>query len=241
MSLLFERERLETTLGSEERRLCINGSMTCLYLLWVKSASYRLDRALFSRRSTPNDSQETLDGLCEVRSLADVFRTAFMRLSASSIIVLTGFLLQAGAVRSCAGDSRLSSSLLEQESVQWALAQIESGHFKNPDTTQGPSGEVSRFQIMPGVWKDYSRSKKYSDPNVAWRVAHRILQDRQGWFVTATGRLPSPFDLYIMWNKPGLYDRLDFNRKRLPHRLRDVAERFENLVLEMSQLKLTSK
>ncbi len=131
--------------------------------------------------------------------------------------------------------------LLDLEKIPWALAQIESGHLKNPDAAHGLAGEVSRFQILPGVWRSYSRSKNYSDPKVAWQVAHQILRDRQQWFILATGRAPTPFDLYVLWNKPGLYERVQFNRRRVPQRLRDVAERFENLVSDASDLKLTQK
>lgn len=125
--------------------------------------------------------------------------------------------------------------------IEWALAQIESGHLKNPDQARGTSGEVSRFQIMPKVWKSYSRSRNYSNPEVAWSVARRILQDRQAWFTSATGREPAPFDLYVMWNKPGLYERAAYNRKRLPRSLTDVAKRFETLVSGEHVMKLTSR
>ena len=112
-------------------------------------------------------------------------------------------------------------------------SQIESGHFENPDQARGSSGEVSRFQIMPEVWRSYTKSRNYTNPGVAWNVAFRILKERQAWFIRRTGRHPSAFDLYVMWNKPGLYERVDFNRGRLPKQLREVANRFENLVLAM--------
>jgi hypothetical protein len=164
------------------------------------------------------------------------FRTALMRLPALILFVTLCASLCAGALFSNNNQAKPLDS-----TIQWALAQIESGHFKNPDMAKGSSGEVSRFQIMPGVWRAYSRSKNYSDPKVAWAVARKILEERQNSFVGSTGRQPTPFDLYVMWNKPGLYKRLDFNRKRLPHRIRDAAERFENLVLDSSAPKLTSK
>jgi hypothetical protein len=90
---------------------------------------------------------------------------------------------------------------------------------------------VSRFQILPHVWKSYSRSRKYSNPEIAWNVAFQILRDRQAWFVRTAGRAPTAFDLYVIWNKPNLYERLEFKPTRLPARVRDAAYRFENLVL----------
>lgn len=125
--------------------------------------------------------------------------------------------------------------------IEWALAQIESGHLRNPDRAKGSSGEVSRFQIMPRVWKAYSRSRDYTNPQVAWSVARRILKDRQAWFISATGREPAPFDLYVMWNKPGLYERVAYNRKRLPRSLTDVARRFEALITAEPVMKLTAR
>jgi hypothetical protein len=168
------------------------------------------------------------------------FRTALMRLPAFILSASLCVAVYAGTL-SRIHPGNAPSSLLEPETIQWALAQIESGHFRYPDTTQGSSGEISRFQIMPAVWRAYSRSRSYSDPKVAWAVARKILEERQNSFMGSTGRHPTPFDLYVMWNKPGLYKRLDFNRKRLPPRVRDAAERFENLVLDCSALKLTSK
>jgi len=123
-----------------------------------------------------------------------------------------------------------SNGVMDSETIRWALAQIESGHLKNQDAAKGASGEVSRFQIMPEVWRDYSASRNFKNPVVSWSVAFKILQDRYSWFLRSTGREPSAFDLYVMWNKPGLYGRVDFDPDRLPRRVRNVATRFENLV-----------
>ena len=146
-------------------------------------------------------------------------------------ILCLGLPGRAANVSDPAPEADVSYSILATAPIQWALAQIESGHYRNPDNVKGSSGEISRFQIMPEVWRSYTRSRKYSNPEVAWTVAQQILTERESWFVRATGRRPSAFDLYVMWNKPGLYERVDFDPVRLPPRLRDVANRFENLVL----------
>ncbi len=185
--------------------------------------------------------QETLDGLCRMSNLARVPQNRLMRLSAFILVVSIAFSLRAGTLSNLQDVPDGTISILLQEKISWALAQIESGHLKNPDEAQGLSGEVSRFQILPEVWKSYSRSKSYSDPRVAWHVARQILKDREDWFIAATGHPPTAFDLYVMWNKPGLYERLEFNRKRVPYRLRDVAERFENLVHDRSDLRVSLK
>lgn len=139
-------------------------------------------------------------------------------------------LVYAGNVSSSKVKDGETSMVLNPDTIRWALAQVESGHLKNQDAAKGASGEISRFQIMPKIWKDYSRSRNFKNPTIAWSVAFRILRDRHSWFISSTGREPTPFDLYVMWNKPGLYGRLGFDPQKLPRRLRDVATRFSNLV-----------
>lgn len=154
-----------------------------------------------------------------------------MRRSTFIVLVSLGLPLQAALVPSAPPETGVEISILAAPPIQWALAQIESGHYDNPDKARGSSGEVSRFQIMPGVWRSYTKSRNYSNPGIAWNVALCILKEREAWFIRGTGRRPSAFDLYVMWNKPGLYERVDFDPRRLPKQLRDVARRFENLVV----------
>ena len=142
-----------------------------------------------------------------------------MRLLKFIVLLCLGWHIRAAIVSAPAPETSLGISVLSAAPIQWALAQIESGHFKRPDTAKGFSGEVSRFQIMPQVWKSYTKSRNYSNPGVAWSVARQILKEREMWFVRATGRRPSAFDLYVMWNRPGLYERVDFNPGRLPQKV----------------------
>lgn len=153
-----------------------------------------------------------------------------MRLLTITVLVSLCLPAKAAVLSAPSPETGLRVSILTAAPVQWALAQIESGHFRNPDTAKGSSGEVSRFQIMPAVWKSYSKSRNYTNPSIAWSVARQILEERESWFLRATGRRPSAFDLYVMWNKPGLYEKVGFNPRRLPQKLREVAGRFENLV-----------
>src|SRR5579871_6409501 len=74
----------------------------------------------------------------------------------------------------------------------FALGMIETG---NNDWMIGSAGEVSRYQLMPSVWKSYSKSSDYQNPQVSLQVA------RQHWFYLAsyfkdkTGRMPDDFDM----------------------------------------------
>ncbi|HSH94501.1 MAG TPA: hypothetical protein VK968_10180, partial [Roseimicrobium sp.] len=76
-----------------------------------------------------------------------------------------------------------------------SLAMFESGATAPfagaSDRMRGASGEVSRYQIMPDVWRRYSSSRDYANPEVAWSVAKVILNERIAQFKEATGRQPS--------------------------------------------------
>ena len=108
-----------------------------------------------------------------------------------------------------------------------ALSQIESG---DNDRAVGKAGEVSRYQIMPGVWRAYSRSRQYQDAIVARRVAcaHISYLERY-WPVTQ--RPMTNIDLYILWcTRHGYYARHGFDPKSVAKRIRERAQRFANLV-----------
>ena len=98
------------------------------------------------------------------------------------------------------------------------------------DRLRGNSGEVSRFQIMPEVWRRYTRSRNYENPEIAWTVAERIIQDRRQWFYAATGREPSATELYLLWNKPGHFSAVRFSPQRVRPHFKERAERFANLL-----------
>ena len=103
------------------------------------------------------------------------------------------------------------------------------------DKMRGASGEVSRFQIMPGVWRQYSQSRDYDNPEVAWNVAQRVLQDRVQWFRTANGREPDAAELYLLWNKPGHFQAAGFDVKRVRNLFKQRAQRFANLCARSPQ------
>lgn len=119
------------------------------------------------------------------------------------------------------------------------------GHFETGASTPircaadakiGTRKEVSRFQILPHVWKSYSASREFQNPNVAWVVAEKILADRQAQFRRATGRNWEPVDLYIMWNAPGVYEKAKWDRSRVSPVVMERAQRFSNLMERKEQL-----
>src|SRR5690349_20482650 len=70
--------------------------------------------------------------------------------------------------------------------LKLALGQIESGASKptrcSADLKIGTRREVSRYQLLPSVWRKYSDSRDYHNPSVAWEVSERILSERYAWF-----------------------------------------------------------
>lgn len=111
---------------------------------------------------------------------------------------------------------------------RFALGMIETA---NNDEEIGGAGEVSRYQIMPSVWKHYSDSRDYQDPNVSLEVAQRHWSALHASFKQQAHREPTDFDMYVLWNtRYGYYASKGFNPARLHPVVRDRAQRFANLV-----------
>jgi hypothetical protein len=109
-----------------------------------------------------------------------------------------------------------------------ALGMIETG---NNDGEIGGAGEVSRYQIMPSVWKHYDDSHRYQDPDISLAVAQEHWRALYATFKKQAHREPSDFDMYVLWNtRYGYYASRGFNPKRLNSVVRDRAQRFVNLV-----------
>jgi hypothetical protein len=110
----------------------------------------------------------------------------------------------------------------------FALGAIETG---NNDNEIGQAGEVSRYQIMPSVWKHYSHSSYYDNPQVSRAVAQQHWSSLRASFKKKTGREPDNFDMYVLWNTCyGYYASKGFHPGRLDPVVRDRAQRFVNLV-----------
>ena len=111
---------------------------------------------------------------------------------------------------------------------QFALGMIETG---NQDDEIGRAGEVSRYQIMPAVWKHYSGSSHYQNPEVSLAVAQQHWTALCSSFKQEAHREPSDFDIYVLWNtRHGYYASRGFNPARLHPVVRDRAQRFVNLL-----------
>lgn len=134
------------------------------------------------------------------------------------------FLLGAGTLH--------AASLLP--GVRPALAEFESG-ARQPeqsaaDFAVGAQQEISRFQILPSVWRSCSTNDSFNDPDTAWSVAEKILREREAEFRRATGRDWDGVDLFLMWNAPGAYRRAKWDRTLVSRVVRERAERFANVL-----------
>lgn len=108
-----------------------------------------------------------------------------------------------------------------------AIGMIESG---NNDSAIGGVGEISRFQIKPAIWQRYSQSRAYRNVEIASTVAERYLAWLETMFRQRTGREPSNFDRYVLWNGgPSYYAKIGFSPARVHPTIRERARRFANL------------
>jgi len=108
-----------------------------------------------------------------------------------------------------------------------ALGMIESG---DNDAAVGRAGEVSRYQIKPHIWRQYSSSQEYQNKVEARRVAERHMQELFRLFGHGAKRQASDFDLYVLWNAgPTYYRSIGWLRSRVHPVVRERAQRYMNL------------
>ena len=130
----------------------------------------------------------------------------------SKVIVL----LMLSVVSASAGYSKLE-----------ALSLIESG---NNDAAVGSLGEVSRYQIRPHIWREYSASRSWRDSRVSAQVAENHLKCLEETFLKRAGRAPTDFDSYVLWNAgPAYYAKVGFSPGRVHPVIRERAQRYVNL------------
>ena len=146
---------------------------------------------------------------------------------ASLAILLTVIPVRSVWADSIEGRPEIGSAALDSK-LFFALGMIESG---NDDRGVGRAGEVSRYQIHPSVWKGYSSSTDYGNPEVSAHVARQHWNYLTNYFRESAGREPTPFDMYVLWNtRFGHYAHKRFDPSRLSSIIRSRANRFVNLV-----------
>ena len=132
------------------------------------------------------------------------------------IVCVISLLLAAAHVARGEGFSRLE-----------AISLIETA---DEDGVIGKRGEVSRYQILPRVWRGYSASTAYQNPRTASSVARQHIAKLETYFHQKTGRPAADFDLYVMWNAgPVYYSQRGFSPARVAPIIAERANRFVNL------------
>jgi hypothetical protein len=108
-----------------------------------------------------------------------------------------------------------------------ALSMIESG---DDDAAVGQVGEVSRYQIQPWIWRQYSRLADYQNRELATQVAEKHLLALERLFRGRAKRDLDDFDLYVLWNAgPTYYARIGYSKSRVNPVIRNRAQRYANL------------
>lgn len=126
----------------------------------------------------------------------------------------------AAVVALCAFCFLVSLSALAMDRFA-ALSMIESG---NDDNAIGPSGEVSRYQILPATWQHYCNGRALDPLNAtnSLSIAQAVMSERCAQFQETNHRPPTDFEFYLLWNCPA--------RVAHPSKLAaDRAQRFANL------------
>jgi len=127
-----------------------------------------------------------------------------------------------------AGKPAIANPAVLDERRLYALGMIETG---GDDQEIGRKGEISRYQIMPSVWRHYSDSQRYHDPETSAQVAQQHWTALYNGFKQQARREPTDFDMYVLWNTHyGYYARRGYKPERLSAIVRDRAQRFVNLV-----------
>ncbi len=98
------------------------------------------------------------------------------------------------------------------------------------DDAIGGAGEVSRYQIKPWIWRRYSDSEAYRNQRISAEVAEQHLAGLERTFEKRAGRIPTDFDVYVLWNAgPTYYARVGFSKARVHPVIRERAQRYANL------------
>lgn len=107
-----------------------------------------------------------------------------------------------------------------------AISELESN---DRDNVIGTAGEVSRYQILPAVWRAATQlpiERAACRKGTARAVARKILISRLREFERRYERSPGAREIWLLWNAPALvYDKLPIDTRRL-----GIAERFDVIV-----------
>ena len=117
----------------------------------------------------------------------------------------------------------MNASAISTAILLACLSEFESG---NDDRKVGRAGEISRYQIKPEVWRDFSNCRvSWATHRYAFEVATAIMKKRVDTFGLEQGRQPTIREWYVLWNAPA-----QAYRGKPSKVVAKRAQRFENLV-----------
>jgi hypothetical protein len=128
-----------------------------------------------------------------------------------------------GKIGSGKSTTATTTKRIEAPQLMAALSLIESG---DNDRAVGKAGEVSRYQIMPNVWRAYGGGNPRNSAE-AKRIATKIMSARIAKFEAQHSRQPSMVEVYALWRSPARAMQL-----KLSAAVRECGHRFSNLVSE---------
>jgi hypothetical protein len=131
-----------------------------------------------------------------------------------------GLLIRTACVLLCMSGFLLGVSAFGMDRFA-ALSMLESG---DNDSAIGPSGEISRYQVLPATWQHYTKGQALDPLNAtnSLSVVQTIMSERCAHFQEVNHRPPTDFEFYLLWNCPA--------RVAHPGKLAaDRAQRFANL------------
>jgi hypothetical protein len=96
---------------------------------------------------------------------------------------------------------KILPTIIQSIDLFQALAMVESG---DNDFARGEHREVSRYQILPRVWRSATDLpfSAATNPLTARAVAGIVITKRWNWFVARYNRKPTLFEWYYLWNCP---------------------------------------
>jgi hypothetical protein len=111
-----------------------------------------------------------------------------------------------------------------------ALSMVESG---NNDNAIGRKGERGRYQMRKAAWKESSLVPHSYASNIKFssEATQNYMMLQSNMFLQHTHRLPTDYDLYVMWNMGFTgYKRKQFEFNKCPKRVKENAQRFYDLL-----------
>jgi hypothetical protein len=130
-------------------------------------------------------------------------RTGFSRRTSPCATGVVGLILalQMGSAMAVSDNETKRSTDAQRLS---ALSAVESGHN---DRAIGPRGEVSRYQILPSVWRRFGGGTNPRVPGGASVVALSVMRPRIATFTSKHHREPTESEWYLLWHCPARVDR----------------------------------